>query len=346
MNASAALPLRTLQHLVDASVISTDSVSGLAAVSARYAISISPEVLSTIKATGTDGPVARQYVPSVAELVSWPEEQADPIGDSAHSPIKGIVHRYPDRVLLMPTQVCAVYCRFCFRREAVGPAHGGLSDAELDAALNYIRHTPAVWEVILTGGDPLILSARRLATILTVLDEIPHVATIRIHSRIPVATPERIDDALIATLNAAHKPVNVAVHCNHAAELTPAAKTAIKRLRKAGVMLFGQTVLLRGVNDDPDTLEHLFRSMVAAGIKPYYLHQLDRAPGTGHFAVPIERGQEIVKALRGKLSGLAQPTYILDIPGGAGKVPVGPNYLSNQNGAMMIEDPRGAIHRL
>lgn len=346
MNAPATPSLRTLQQLVDASVIAPDSARGLEAVIARYAVSISPEALGVIQAMGANGPVARQYVPSLAELTTTPEEQADPIGDDAHSPIKGIIHRYPDRVLLMPTQVCAVYCRFCFRREAVGPGYGGLSEHELDAALDYIRRTPSVWEVILTGGDPLILSARRLGAILAALDEIPHVATIRIHSRIPVAAPERIDDALIATLSAVHKPVNLAVHCNHADELTTAAKAATLRLRKAGIMLFGQTVLLRGVNDDPDTLEHLFRGLVAAGIKPYYLHQLDRAPGTGHFAVPIERGQEIVKALRGKLSGLAQPTYILDIPGGAGKVPVGPNYLSTQDGAMMIEDPRGGIHAL
>jgi lysine 2,3-aminomutase len=228
----------------------------------------------------------------------------------------------------------------------VGPDHGGLSDDEMSTALDYIRHRPSIWEVILTGGDPLILSARRLHAILSALDDIPHVATIRIHSRIPVAAPERIDDALLGVLSTAHKPVNMAIHCNHAAELTANARAALRRLRKAGVMLFGQTVLLKGVNDSAETLEALFRGMVAAGIKPYYLHQLDRAPGTGHFAVPIERGREIVKSLRGKLSGLAQPTYVLDIPGGAGKVPIGPEYLSTENGTMQVEDPRGVVHTL
>ncbi len=346
MNAPAASSLRTLQHLIDARLITPDSAPGLVPVLAKYALSISPEVGAAIAATGLDGPIARQYVPSAAELTQTPGEQTDPIGDHTHSPVKGIVHRYPDRALLMPTQVCAVYCRFCFRREAVGPDYGGLSEAELETALDYIRRTPQIWEVIVTGGDPLILSARRLEAIFNALDNTAHVATIRIHSRIPVAAPERIDDALLRVLGGAHKPVNLAIHCNHAAELTPAAVAALRRLRKAGIMLFGQTVLLRGVNDNAETLEQLFRGMVAAGIKPYYLHQLDRAPGTAHFAVPIERGQEIIKSLRGRLSGIAHPTYILDIPGGAGKVPVGPNYLHGHSGSLLVEDPHGVTHTL
>ncbi len=346
MNASAPPTLRTLQHLVDAQLVSAAALNSLEPVIARYAVSLTAETVATIRATGVDGPVARQYLPTTDELVSAPGEHSDPIGDSAHSPVKGIVHRYPDRALLMPTQVCAVYCRFCFRREAVGPNYVGLSEPELATALDYIRRTPAIWEVIITGGDPLVLSARRLAAILAALDDIPHVAAIRIHSRVPIAAPERIDDAVLNVLSGVHKPINIAVHCNHGAELTPAARTALRRLRKIGVMLFGQTVLLHGVNDDVDVLENLFRGMVAAGIKPYYLHQLDRAPGTGHFAVPIERGQQIVKGLRGRLSGIAQPTYILDIPGGAGKVPIGPNYVSAHDGKTIIEDPRGLTHQL
>ncbi len=313
-------------------------------VTERYALSITPEVAAIIQAHGTDSAVGRQYIPHPDELVTAPDETIDPIGDKTHSPVKGIVHRYADRVLLMPTQVCAVYCRFCFRREAVGPDYAGLSDTELQAALDYIRHTPAIWEVILTGGDPLVLSARRLQIILNGLDEIPHVATIRIHSRVPVAAPDRIDDALLNVLRSVHKPINIAVHCNHADELTANAVHALRKLRKAGVMLFGQTVLLGGVNDDPVILEALFRGMLAAGVKPYYLHQLDRAPGTARYVVPIARGQEIVKALRGKVSGLAQPTYILDIPGGAGKVPIGPGYLSTQDDVLMVEDPNGLTH--
>lgn len=344
MTAQSPKTLRTPQHLVDAGVLDTDSALALNDVVGRYAMAISSHALHAMGVNGANGPVGRQYVPSRQELNTAPGELADPIGDHAHSPVKGIVHRYPDRVLLMPTQVCAVYCRFCFRREAVGPAHGGLTDAELTSALHYIRQHPAIWEVILTGGDPLILSARRLQDILSALNDIAHVATIRIHSRVPVATPELIDDALLLALSSSHKPINIAVHCNHADELTADAIAALRKLRTNGVMLFGQTVLLRGVNDSAATLEQLFRGMVAAGVKPYYLHQLDRAPGTSHFEVPLAEGRALVKQLRGKVSGMAQPTYVLDIPGGAGKVPVGPDYVRDDN--TIIEDPRGGVHKL
>ncbi|MDX2142558.1 MAG: lysine-2,3-aminomutase-like protein [Rhodospirillaceae bacterium] len=344
MNASAHATLRTPAQLAAADLIAERDRSPLEAVAARYAVAVTPAVAALIRETGLDGPVARQYLPSRDELTIRPDELADPIGDEAHSPVPGVVHRYPDRVLLMPTRVCAVYCRFCFRREAVGPDSGGLSETELHAALDYIRATPSIWEVILTGGDPLVLSARRLGAILSALDEIPHVATIRIHSRVPVAAPERIDDVLLSVLAAVHKPVNLAVHCNHAAELTGQAVAAVRKLRRSGVMLFGQSVLLKGVNDDAHVLESLFRAMLAAGIKPYYLHQLDRAPGTSHFAVPLDRGREIVKRLRGKLSGLAQPIYVLDIPGGAGKVPIGPAYLTATDTGYIVEDPAGSAH--
>jgi lysine 2,3-aminomutase len=346
MNASAPSPIRTVSQLRDSGLVDAAQAQAVKGVTQRYALSITPEVAGVIQIQGADSAVGRQYIPHTDELITAPEETVDPIGDTTHSPVKGIVHRYADRVLLMPTQVCAVYCRFCFRREAVGPEHAGLSDSELQTALDYIRRTPAIWEVILTGGDPLVLSARRLQIILNALDDIPHIATIRIHSRVPVAAPDRIDDALLNVLQTVHKPVNIAVHCNHADELTSNAVHALRKLRKVGAMLFGQTVLLGGVNDDPVILEALFRGMVAAGVKPYYLHQLDRAPGTARFVVPITRGQEIVKALRGKISGLAQPTYILDIPGGAGKVPIGPGYLRTQGDTLVVEDPNGLTHNL
>ena len=262
-----------------------------------------------------------------------------PVGDHPHSPIKGIIHRYPDRVLLMPTLACAVYCRFCFRRETVG-GDGGLSAEDLAAALDYIGATPAIWEVILTGGDPLVLSARRIGEIIQALDRIPHVKVIRLHSRVPVAAPERIDAGLIAALKQTGKAVYVGIHCNHAAELTGEAVAACARLADAGIPLLAQSVLLKGVNDTAEDLENLFRALVTARIKPYYLHQLDYAPGTGHFRVPLEQGLALVQALRGRLSGLALPTYILDIPGGAGKVPVDSGYLSPEgDGTYIVREP-------
>jgi lysine 2,3-aminomutase len=274
------------------------------------------------------GPVAKQFRPHVDELRVEAYEVADPIGDDAHSPVPGIVHRYPDRVLLKPVAQCVVYCRFCFRRERVGPGHGApLSDDQLTTALAYIRTHPEIWEVILSGGDPLILSPRRLGHIFGALSRIDHVGTVRLHTRVPVVAPDRITPALIETLKSCGKAVWVAIHVNHADELTDAARAAIGRLVDSGVPLVSQTVLLAGINDSVAALDQLLRRLVELRVKPYYLHHLDAAPGTSRFRRSIAAGREIVSSLRGSLSGLAQPTYVLDLPGGAGKVPVGPTYL-------------------
>ncbi|MGC8476036.1 MAG: lysine-2,3-aminomutase-like protein, partial [Acetobacteraceae bacterium] len=276
------------------------------------------------------------------ELRRAPHEREDPIGDDALSPIKGIVHRYPDRALLKPLLACPVYCRFCFRREHVGPGGGLLSEAELAAALAWLAARPAIREVILTGGDPLMLAPRRLRALLAGLDAIPHIETLRIHTRLPIATPERIAPALLAALETA-TPLWLVLHANHASEFSPEARAALDRLRRAGLPLLGQSVLLRGVNDSAAALEALFRAMLAARVKPYYLHQLDPAPGTARFHVPIAEGQALLRALRGRVTGLAWPTYVLDIPGGAGKVPIGPEYLAPDG---TIRDPAGRPHLL
>jgi lysine 2,3-aminomutase len=225
----------------------------------------------------------------------------------------------------------------------VGP--GGpqaLGDAALDAAAEYIAAHPEVWEVILTGGDPLMLSARRIADVTARLAGIASVKVLRWHTRVPVAEPARVTDALAAALKTPVKAVYLAVHANHPREITGTVRTALARLADAGIALVSQSVLLRGVNDDPDTLAALMRALVEARVKPYYLHHPDPAPGTAHFRLSIEDGQAIVRALRGRLSGLAQPTYVLDIPGGYGKVPVGPSYL-DEDGRLVI-DPAGGLH--
>lgn len=344
MNNLAPRALTSAAGLIAAGLIAEHEKADIARVAARYAVAIPPAVHELIRSAASAPALARQFVPSAEELRGTPGENVDPIGDHAHSPVKGIVHRYPDRALLLPTLTCAVYCRFCFRREDVG-SEGVLTPAEMDAALGYIRATPAIWEVILTGGDPLVLSARRIAEIVAELDAMAHVQVIRVHTRVPVAAPERIDAALIDALRSTGKAVYVAIHCNHADEMTPAMRAACERLSGAGIPLLAQTVLLKGVNDSADTLEALMRALVAARIKPYYLHQLDYAPGTGHFRVPLERGRAIVKTLRGRLSGLAQPTYILDVPGGAGKVPLTGGYLMEaENGSFTVEDPSGTVH--
>ena len=307
-----------------------------------------PELLTghlagLIDPADADDPIARQFLFDPSEAAPAPGERADPIGDAAHSPVAGIVHRYPDRVLLTPVMTCAAYCRFCFRREGLGG--GALGEGALEAALGYIRDHDGIWEVILSGGDPLVLSPRRLSRIVAALDAIPHVETIRIHTRLPVADPSRIDAGLVAALGA-ETPVWVVLHCNHARELSAEARAACARLVGAGIPMLGQTVLLKGVNDDAATLDALFRALVRCRVKPYYLHHADLARGTGHFRTTLAEGRALMEALRGNLSGLALPTYVLDIPGGFGKVPAGPCYLepAGSPGSWAVRDPFGGRH--
>jgi len=315
-----------LTQLHNAGHLSETECEALQPVAEQFGVAISPQMLLQIDANNPNDPVAAQFVPTLAELQTTDQELTDPIGDHQHSPVKGIVHRYPDRVLLTPTLVCPVYCRFCFRREAVGQQQN-LSDTELDAAFDYIEANSDIWEVILSGGDPLILSPRRLEKLLSRLRQIQHVKIIRIHTRVPIVSPEKITPALVAGLRAAN-PLYVVIHTNHAQELSAAAKTACAALADAGIPLLSQTVLLKGINDSAETLGQLMRLLVENRIKPYYLHHGDKARGTGHFRTGIAEGQALLRELRGNYSGLCQPQYMLDIPGGAGKSPIGPQYIA------------------
>jgi lysine 2,3-aminomutase len=338
--------LRRPADLATTGLIEAERVPELEPVTARYALALPPALARLIDPADPNDPIARQFIPDSRELTRAPGERVDPIGDAAHSPVEGIVHRYPDRVLLKLLATCPVYCRFCFRRETVGQGEGALSAAGLDRALAYIAERPEIWEVILTGGDPLALSPRRLTDLARRLDTIAHVKILRVHTRLPVAAPERMDETLLAALRATGKTVYVALHANHPRELTPAARAACARLIDSGIPMLGQTVLLRGVNDDVETLAALMRAFVEARIKPYYLHHPDLAPGTAHFRLSVEEGQRLVGALLGRLSGLCQPTYVLDIPGGCGKTPIGPNRVRRgEGGGLEIEDWRGDLHR-
>jgi lysine 2,3-aminomutase len=319
--------------------------ASLEQVAARYAVAITPALEALIDPTDPADPIARQFRPDIAELDRRPEELADPIGDDVHAPVAGIVHRYPDRVLFKPVHVCAVYCRFCFRREVVGPGHAqALTPEATERALAYIADRPEIWEVILSGGDPLVLSPRRLAGIASALAAIDHVKVLRIHTRLPVADPARITDELVAALRLAGKAAWVVLHTNHPRELTPEARAACARLIDAGIPMLSQSVLLRGVNDDAATLESLMRALVETRIKPYYLHHGDLAPGTGHFRTGIPAGQALMRGLRGRVSGLCQPDYVLDIPGGHGKAPIGPAYLAESPAGYVVEDWQGGRH--
>jgi lysine 2,3-aminomutase len=320
---SSAHTLRRPADLVEAGFAAPERLVELERVAARYAVAITPAMAALIDPADPHDPIARQFVPDPAELDVRPEESADPIGDNAHSPVEGLVHRHPDRVLLKLVHVCAVYCRFCFRREMIGPGKpNGLSAEGLAAALAYIKAHPVIWEVILSGGDPLVLSPRRLAAVMKRLRAIEHVKVVRVHTRVPAVDPARITPALVRALKASGKTTYVVLHANHPRELTAAARAACARLIDAGIPMLCQSVLLKGVNDDAETLGALMRALVECRIKPYYLHQMDPAPGTSHFRTTIARGQELIQRLRERYSGLCQPTYVLDVPG-EGKVPVG-----------------------
>ena len=339
--------LHTPADLVSAGLAPAGAAAELEAVAARYAIAVTPAVAALINPADPTDPIGLQYLPSPEELETTPDEQADPIGDGVHSPVKGIVHRYPDRLLLTATHACAVYCRFCFRREVVGPGGaGGLTPAELDAALTYIAGHPQVWEVILTGGDPLVMSPRRIEDLVRRIADIPHVKILRVHTRLPVAEPERVNEALVSALSGSRLRLAVGVHVNHARELTPAADAALARLAGAGALLLSQTVLLRGVNDRVEVLGELMRALVERGVRPYYLHHPDPAPGTARFRVSLAEGQALVRGLRGRYSGLCQPTYVLDIPGGFGKVPAGPAWIEPAGAGLTATDPWGGTHVL
>ena len=338
--------LRSVGELCAHALVPPENLDALAQVAARYAVALTPAMAELIDPNDPHDPIARQFVPDGRELEQTADERADPIADHPFSPVEGVVHRYPDRVLLKVVNACAVYCRFCFRREMVGPGRGGLAASALAAAFDYIESKPQIWEVILSGGDPLILSPRRIKDIVRRLAAVPHVQVIRVHTRIPVVAPERISAALVRALRT-EKATFVVLHANHPRELTQDARAACARLIDAGIPMLSQSVLLRGVNDDIETLGTLMRAFVACRIKPYYLHHADLAPGTSHLRTTIAQGQDLMRGLRGQFSGLCQPTYVLDIPDGHGKTPIGPSYVSagETATAILIQDHTGRQYR-
>lgn len=345
---SRAHEIRSIADLVDRGLVAADRADGLERVVDRFALSITAEMAALIDPNDRDDPIARQFVPDPAECDVAADEIADPIGDDVHETAPGVTHRYPDRVLLKPTHLCRVYCRFCFRREKVGHGEENLSAEELDAAIAWIAARPEIFEVILTGGDPLVLSDRRLGELLDRLEAIPHVEVVRIHTRVPVVDPARVAPGSAAGWRRRFATW-VVIHVDHPRELTDAAGAALGRIVDAGIPVLSQTTLLAGVNDDASVLEALFRRLVALRVKPYYLHHLDRAEGTARFRTTVEAGRGLMRALRGRLTGIAQPTYVLDIPGGHGKVPIGPDPLTvvtDGQGAKQwrVEDPNGGLH--
>ena len=311
---------RRVDDLVARGLVSPADAPGLVRVVEQFRLLVSDYYLSLIDRDDPDCPIRKQALPDTEELVYGPQERPDPIGDSAHAAAGILVHRYPDRALLFPTFRCPMYCRYCFRKIALNEDEIRLQSA-LDGALTYLGEHPEIHEVILSGGDPLMLSNARLESLLGRLRQVPSIRRLRIHTRFPVTLPMRVDAALAAVLRR-HRPLYLVAHFNHPRELTAEARTAVATLVDAGIVVLNQAVLLAGVNDDSATLASLFGRLADWQVRPYYLHHPDLTLGTGHFRVSIDRGIEIMRALRGRLTGLAWPTYVIDIPGGGGKVPV------------------------
>lgn len=332
--------------LVESGLGQKDDFDHYAALEKEFAIGITTHIAAAIKNNPDNTALARQYVPDPRELNFTAAERDDPIGDETYTPVKGIVHRYPDRVLLKVASACAVYCRYCFRREMIGPGADILNKTEMSEAYAYIKRTPTIREVILTGGDPMILSSRQMAIILQELSAIEHIRFIRIHTRVPAADPARIEPNYIQAMQqACTKPLYIALHINHADELTSDVRQCIQNLHEAGFILLSQSVLLNGVNDCADTLSALYTELLGLRVKPYYLHHPDLAKGTGHFRLTLERGMQIYQSLLGRISGLCQPHYMLDIPGGFGKIPVHAGYIEKTGeGCYSIRDYNGNIH--
>ena len=349
INTVDAMPrrLRDVAGLVAAGLLSDKDLRPYLKLAQHYDIGISAHVcalIDNVKNPALDV-IGRQYIPHKDELNIQPDEEEDPISDDAYTPVNGIVHRYPDRVLFKVSNVCAVYCRYCFRRDMIGAGSPHLSDGDFERAIDYIKTHTYIWEVILTGGDPLILSPRQLQKICDALKAIEHVQIIRIHTRIPVADPGKVNDGVLSVLKSTSKAMHVVLHVNHVKEITHDVKEAILKLRHANCSILSQSVLLKDVNDDAAILETLFRKLTTLHVKPYYLHHMDRAKGTSHFRVSMKKGMEIMKDLQGRVSGICLPKYMLDIPGGHGKIPVQGTYVQALNDCTYrVEDYQGCSH--
>ncbi|MBT8453986.1 MAG: KamA family radical SAM protein [Deltaproteobacteria bacterium] len=334
-----------LQGLDDALTLNeSERVGAARAMAAGLPISVTPYYLALCDPLDPDCPIRRQCIPRLEEAIAIRGDLRDPLGEQAHEVAPHLIQRYPDRVLLIATDRCGVYCRFCTRSRLVGDGGGARSMAALEPALAWIEAHPEVHDVIVSGGDPCLMSTGRIARLLRRIREIEHVDYVRLATRTPVTLPQRITDELCTAIRESHERTWVMTHFNHPKELSEEARTACARLADAGLPIMNQTVLLRGVNDDPQTLEALFRGLVGSRVRPYYLLQMDPVSGTGHLRTPLRRGIELMAFLQGRLSGIALPKLIVDTPGGLGKVPIGPNYIrSTRDGVTVLETFRGDL---
>jgi len=326
--------LTTAQDFSPVIDLTAEEMVGLSAPD-RFHVDVTPYFASLMDPQDPTCPIRRQVIPTADEMVFSEADLVDSLAEDAHSPVPGLVHRYPDRVLMLVTNQCASICRFCTRSRIVGDAHAQCSAATYERQLAYIASTPQVRDVLLSGGDPLMMSPRLLGDLLGRLRAIPHVEIIRIGSRVPIFLPQRITEELVMELRQYH-PLWINIHVNHPQEITPEVEVALSRLADAGIPLGSQTVLLAGINDCPNVMLALVQSLVRNRVRPYYLYQCDLVQGASHFRTPVAKGIEIMEALRGHTSGLAVPTFVIDAPEGGGKVPVLPNYLLSMSDRRVV----------
>lgn len=321
--------LNTVADFAQVIRLTDDEIAGLSAPG-LFRVDVTPYWASLMHPEDPNCPIRRQVLPTSAELTPFASEMIDSLGEDEHSPVPGLVHRYPDRVLMLVTTQCASYCRFCTRSRIVGNPEAQFSRADYDRQIDYLAHTPQVRDVLLSGGDALMIPPKILDDLLGRLRAIPHIEIIRIGTRVPNFLPQRITDDLVAVLRK-HHPLWMNIHFNHPQEITPAVSVALAKLADAGIPLGAQTVLMAGINDCPNIMAELMRKLVRNRVRPYYLYQCDLVHGAGHFRTPVAKGIEIMEALRGHTSGYAIPTYVIDAPQGGGKVPILPNYLLSQS---------------
>ena len=324
--------------------LTPEEMAGTILAGKKLALGITPHFFNLIDREDPDCPIRRQVVPRIEESITASDEMLDPCGEDSNMPVPGLVHRYPDRVLLLVTDRCASYCRYCTRSRVVSGAGEQELTMDLEGAFAYLEKHPEVRDVLLSGGDPLLLSDSKLDAILTRLRQIPTIEFIRIGTRIPIFLPQRITTELLNVLKK-HHPLWMSVHSNHPKELTQEVRLALGRLADAGIPLGNQSVLLKGVNDRADTLKSLFHKLLLCRVRPYYLYQCDLISGSAHLRTTIREGQEIMEQLRGHTTGYAVPTYVVDGPGGGGKIPIGPNYIVGMaDNRVILKNYKGDVY--
>lgn len=334
--------LNTLDDLQQIVHLTESEIQGMSAQD-KFRVDITPYFASLIDPDNSDCPIRKQVIPQGRELEAFQGMNADSLAEDKHSPVNGIVHRYPDRVLMLLTTQCASYCRYCTRSRIVGDSHVVFSQMQFQQQLDYLRRTPQVRDVLLSGGDPLVIAPKQLEYILSELYDIPHIEIVRIGTRVPVFLPQRISDELVNMLKQFH-PLWINIHVNHPKEITPELGEALAKLADAGIPLGNQTVLLAGINDSVDIQLELAHKLVRHRVRPYYLYQCDQVAGAGHFRTTIAKGIEIMEGMYGHTSGYAIPTYVVDAPGGGGKIPVMPQYIISQApGKVVLRNYEGFI---